>query len=344
MQIIQKKLLLLAFLLISCMTLLAQDNVKDNFLDVIHLKNGKIVKGIIVKHELGVLSIMLTDSITNKEKVQRYQQNDISKIIRRKETGNVLSKNDTTKVYVEGGEDRLRNTKKTTSQPLNSDMAYDLLPEDAQRDAILKPVPLPDKKMIQAPINMPGPTVTTGDMLAEPVDLVDLYKTPQPRRRYQNWYRQIRGFRVFLGYGYIQGVGKSKNNRIEFYTSLGFQFNPIFYMGIGTAYDITLNNKDASLPVFLNPRINFLDDYTTPFLDVKAGYSVMEGRGFYFSSTLGISLTKKGRRAFNLGLSYSRQNAKFYEWSKSTPKERVAVRPTYHGIALNFSYEFGVGR
>ncbi len=183
-----------------------------------------------------------------------------------------------------------------------------------------------------------------GTKTGNPDDYFDPFSVPRPKRKEKIWNRQIRGFRGFVDYAYIQGIGSAKNHRMETATSLGFQFNPIFYTGIGLGGNLTLNKKDSSLPVFINSRINFIDDNTTPFLDTKVGYSVAMGRGFYFSTSFGVSFTKHGKRAFNLGLVYSLQNAKFYEWTEEEPKERIAVRPTYHGIALKLSYEFGIGK
>lgn len=338
MQILQKYILLFVSLLI-CGLIYAQDTRTDTNLDILHFKNGKIVKGIIIKRELGVVSVQLIDSITNKEKIQAYQQNDIAKITKRNASKDISQKVDTVKAYVEGGgKDIIVKTKKTpTTQSTFSDLPHDLLPEPNQQPVALQPFSLPEKKMVQMPVMMPGPNVTVGEQLADPVDLAELHKAPKPLRKYKGWYRQIKGFRMFIDYGYMLGIGKTKNDRMEFATSLGYQFNPIFYTGIGTGALLSMNKKDHSLPVFINGRINFLDEYTTPYIDVKSGYSVAEGKGFYFSGSAGVSFTKKGKHAFNLGVTYTSQNVKYYEWQK---KERVAIREAQHGLGLRFSLEF----
>lgn len=333
------KTFLVFILLLSYSLLFAQESKNNRDLDVIYMKSGKIVKGIILKRELGVLSVRLTDSITHQEKTQLYQQNDIAKIIKRDLVKNQLQSNDTTQVYIERNNKSIVGRSKNVSaiQTTSSDMPSDLLPELNQQPVDFKTIVIPDKKMIEAPVMIPGPNVAVGEQLADPVDLVELHKAPKPLRKYRGWYRQIRGFRMFVDYGYMIGIGKTKNKRMEFATSLGYQFNPIFYAGVGTGGLLSLNDKDHSLPVFVNGRMNFLDEYTTPYIDIKTGYSVAEGKGFYFSSSVGVSFTRKGKHAFNLGITYTSQNVKYYEWQN---KERIIIREAQQGLGMRLSLEF----
>lgn len=124
---------------------------------------------------------------------------------------------------------------------------------------------------------------------------------------------------------------------MEFLSSLGYQFNPLFYLGVGVGGALSLNDKDHSLPMFINGRMNFIDEYTTSYIDVKTGYSVMERKGFYFSTSVGISFTKKGKHAFNLGLIYTSQNVKYYEWNKGV---RDVIREAQHRFGLRLGFEF----
>lgn len=331
---ILRQILVLMFFFLLGQMVYAQEG---RLLDELHLKNGKVVKGIIQKKELGVVTITLMDSIANEEKTQMYQQNDISKIISRTKAEQAL-RSDSVKSNLETSR-TLPQIKKNVSAKNTpvSDISKDLLPDEQEQKATLTPMPLPNTKLVEVPMPMQGPTVAEGEMLAAPIDPAELNKAPKPRRRYIGWYRQIRGFRMFLDYGYIVGIGNTKNNKMEFATSLGYQFNPIFYVGAGTGGQLSMNDKDHSLPVFINGRMNFLDEYTTPFLDVRTGYSVAEGKGFYFSASAGVSFTKKGKHAFNLGLTYTSQNVKYYEWRKG---ERIPIREAQHGLGLRASFEF----
>jgi len=333
-----KVLTFFVLMFISCFNLYSQDQEQK---DILYLKNGKNISGVILKQEFGVVSLKITDESTREEKVLQIQQYEINKIVRGKSS---IIQTDTIQALKEG-DANIRNSQKQpfSDKSILSEQTGDLLqPELVQQNMILQPVPKPDERITLPDIHgsvslAPGQTVGVEENF-------DPYSIPRPKRQPRLWNRDIRGFRGFIDYAYIQGIGKAKNHRLEFGTSLGFQFNPIFYTGIGTSYTLTLNSKDSSLPVFINPRINFLDENTTPFWDVKVGYSVGAGKGIYFSTGFGVSFTKQGKRAFNLSLIYSLQNAKFYEWSDKDPPTRIGIKETYHGIALKLSYEFGIGR
>ncbi|GAB6124134.1 hypothetical protein JCM30204_52840 [Dysgonomonas termitidis] len=58
----------------------SQDSVKVERLDIIYLKNGKTIKGKLVKRQFGTISVKITDSISQKENIVIYQQGDIKKI------------------------------------------------------------------------------------------------------------------------------------------------------------------------------------------------------------------------------------------------------------------------
>ncbi|SBW05134.1 hypothetical protein [uncultured Dysgonomonas sp.] len=338
----------LLFLIYSICLVYSQDSVKVEMLDIIYLKNGKTIKGKLVKQQFGTISVKITDSISQKENIVIYQQEDVKKI----EEGNlgkadgVLSKADL-QSYVEGSPN---SNRKGQPQPktggvvgMPSNPTQSLTPEQSPHEDILRQVQQPGGN-ISMPVMVDQPVIIDGARAASPDEYFDPFSVPRPKRREKIWNREIKGFRVFLDYAYIQGIGKTKNHRFEYGTSIGYQFNPIFYVGAGTSYTMTLNKKDSSLPIFLNPRINFLDENTTPFWDIKVGYSGAMGKGFYFSTSFGVSIAKQGRSAWNIGLVYSLQKATYYEWSDVEPNKRVAVKPTYHGLALKLTYEFGIGR
>lgn len=341
MQIWIKICAILYFLLFCGGVLQSQSATENERVDIIYFKNGKKQRGIVLKQQFGTISLKITDSITQKENIKIYQQSDILKIEKGKEIIPVVLK-DSLQNYKEGG------INKAIPQPGNTgnikaESTQMLMPEHSRQGTTITPLSQTET-VVESPVLIDQPIYISGSGTGDPDDYFDPFSIPRPKRKESIWNRQIRGFRVFLDYAYIHGIGKEKNNRIEYMGSVGFQFNPIFYTGLGIGYDMTLNNKDSALPVFINQRINFLDDYKTPFWDVKIGYSVAAGKGFYCSTSLGMSFTKRGRRAFNLGLVYSLQNAEFYDWSDSEPKAWVSKKELYHGIAIKLSYEFGVGR
>lgn len=154
-------------------------------------------------------------------------------------------------------------------------------------------------------------------------------------KRYLNrWYRNITGFRVFTDYGTTIGFGKDYNIRGDLYMTFGYQFNPIYYLGVGQGYSLSLNSQESSAPSFVNARINFLDENTTPFFDLKGGYSFVEGKGLYLNPNIGLSFGKN-KRAWNISAGYSLQKAKVqYKGTSSSYN--------YHGVVLKVSYEFSV--
>jgi hypothetical protein len=333
------KLLPLFIFIISCCQISYSQNQEAK--DMLYLKNGKIIRGIILKQEFRVVSIKVADNGDRRGEVIQVQQYEIAKIIKGNRPSGLQS--DTLHILKEG-DANIQNAQKQSppDRDILKEQSGNLLPTQIQQQMVLQPIFKPDKP-VPLPYMRGSVSLTPGQSVGGEPDF-DPYSIPRPRRQPKLWNRDIRGFRGFIDYAYIHGIGAAKNHRLEYAMSLGFQFNPIFYTGLGTSYTVTLNKKDHSLPVFINSRLNFLDEYTTPFWDLKIGYSVAEGKGFYLSTGFGVSFSKKGKRAFNLSLIYSLQNAKYYEWSDKEPPTRIGIKQTYHGISLKLSYEFGIGR
>ncbi|MFV0539409.1 MAG: hypothetical protein ACK5M3_18890 [Dysgonomonas sp.] len=331
-----KHFLLLIFIVSFCQISYSQNQHVE---DILHLKNGKVISGTILKQEFGVITIKVAGNNDKEEKIVQVQQFEISKVVKGSRPSSLQS--DTLKE----GDANIQNAQKQPfpDKDILKEQTGNLLPTQIQQQMVLQPLPKPDKP-IPLPEMRGSVSLSPGQSAGGEVDL-DPYRAHRPRRQPKLWYRDIRGFRGFIDYAYIHGLDATKNHRLEYAMSLGFQFNPIFYTGIGAGYTVTLKKgRDAALPVFINQRINFLDEYTTPFWDLKLGYSVAEGKGFYLSSGFGVSFTKKGKRAFNLSLIYSLQDAKYYEWSEQEPPSRIERKQLYHGLALKLSYEFGIGR
>lgn len=215
--------------------------------------------------------------------------------------------------------DRPHNLKPYSDNPFNSSVGI-------RREMIKRPEMTPQEHKVYVP-----DVVGTGKIAEEDVDPWGFALNP----RYLNrWYRDITGFRSFLDYGFTLGVGKNANHRLEWFGAFGYQFNPIFFAGVGQGYLLSLNNKESSAPTFANLRVNFLDENTTPYLDIKAGYSFLESQGVFLNPNIGISFGKN-RRAWNLGLGYSFQRAK-------VKKDNGYTRCNFHGLSLRVTYEFSI--
>ena len=156
-----------------------------------------------------------------------------------------------------------------------------------------------------------------------------------PNQRYLNrWFRDITGFRSFLDYGFTLGVGQDANHRVEWFGSFGYQFNPIFFAGFGQGYLLSLNKMESSAPTFGNLRINFLDENTTPYFELKAGYDFLACKGVFLNPNIGLSFARK-KKAWNIGMGYSFQKARLY-------KNGYYTTYNFHGVSLRVTYEFSV--
>lgn len=64
------------------------------------------------------------------------------------------------------------------------------------------------------------------------------------------------GYKGFLDFGFTVGVGSFKEDRIEFSTSHGYQFNPFFYAGVGVGLSYFTDAEEVGLPIFAHIRGN----------------------------------------------------------------------------------------
>ena len=68
------------------------------------------------------------------------------------------------------------------------------------------------------------------------------------------------------------------------------------------------------LPVFGNMHFNFLDKRCSPFLDIKGGYSPVDGKGGYVSGALGVNYQITHKVGINFAFGYTMQRAEFIEY------------------------------
>lgn len=318
---------------------------KTTYIDVIYFKDGTSVKGTIVYQVPKVrVSIRRTNIRTQTDSVYTYPMANVVKIVKEPLNG-MLQNNQTVsdrRLQAENNVVSTTSNSISTAQKRSSSDRVDIpqmtgLITDKMK---LKPITQTVKADIPKPVYNDVPTLVDGkETSSDEMDLNALYK--RANERGHNWYREMRGLRVYMDYGYTHGFGKVKNNRFGWATSLGFQFNPIFYLGMGASYSMTLNKKESSIPIFINSHINFLDNSVTPFFDLKAGYSALEAKGWYVSPSMGVSFAIKGTQAFSIGLGYSFQQAKYKKWSEEENK-KIRFKDTYNGLQLKLTYEFNI--
>jgi hypothetical protein len=134
-----------------------------------------------------------------------------------------------------------------------------------------------------------------------------------------------RGYRVFIEIGGSKEFDKTMyeyygmygGGNFNFSVSNGWQISPYFYVGTGFGVEYHGGLSTVFVPIFGNLRTNFIDKKYTPFLDVKAGYSLVDGMGAYFSPSLGVSFGVSPKCCINFSVGYTMQGVKvdYYYYS-----------------------------
>ncbi len=134
-------------------------------------------------------------------------------------------------------------------------------------------------------------------------------------------------FRVIIEPTYVFGVEESdyKEDRVGGTVSMGYQFNPYIYLGVGAGGFHYLDSEVTSLPVFLNFRADFINAKINPFVDAKGGYSPLKDvEGAYASVSLGCRF--RLGKSFGLSLSTGTE----IQSAEITYKYRSYYNGSYH--------------
>lgn len=135
-------------------------------------------------------------------------------------------------------------------------------------------------------------------------------------------------YRGFINSGYSFGVGEYGFDQWNINTVHGVEFlhNSLF-IGGGVGFGVSTENhrlKTYSIPVFADVRYTVGNLKVKPYIDMKAGYSELideehdgggyNSGGFYFSSSIGVSLPVVRKTSVHIGLGYT-YNRAIYEFS-----------------------------
>lgn len=120
-----------------------------------------------------------------------------------------------------------------------------------------------------------------------------------------------RGYRGFVDIGYTFATGDYGANRVDFSTSHGYQFNPYFFAGLGIGISYFHEDELTEIPIFVDLRSDILNNWISPYVDFKIGYTVYDNKGFYMFPSVGCHfiLDKIG---FNVGIGYTMQKLEIY--------------------------------
>lgn len=112
------------------------------------------------------------------------------------------------------------------------------------------------------------------------------------------------------------------------------------FLGFGTCLRYYFDSHPALIPLFVDIRINFIEDDISPYLSRNAGYSFdasikLQATGYLLNLIAGVSLMLSDKSAINIDLGYEMQRMKFYSyWSYKTLIKNSSA------ISFNFGVSF----
>jgi len=149
---------------------------------------------------------------------------------------------------------------------------------------------------------------------------------------------------VEVGYGF----GESDKTDVFSVNALyGYKFSPYIFAGVGVGARFLTNIKDSkyayeeafikkfAFPIFVDFNANFMPTKTTPFFDMKLGYSPIEIVGFHAEVAVGcrIALYKDARMFLMFGGEIQNgDRINSYEKSYANDANNVFLRIGFSGI------------
>jgi len=158
-------------------------------------------------------------------------------------------------------------------------------------------------------------------------------KPYKPRKMYE-----VKEYNGFVDVGFTLGIGEYGYSRFEVSTAHGYRFNPYIFAGLGVGIHY-YDDRDLVLPVFANFRYSMLKTMTSPFIDLKGGYSfrlsgVFED-GLYFAPSVGLRFMAINNVITNFSIGYTYQMLGVYDSTTVSYISRSAG-----GVAFKLGVEF----
>ncbi len=101
------------------------------------------------------------------------------------------------------------------------------------------------------------------------IQMGEIAEISQEPDRVQQYYRQ-QGYVNQTGIEILTG---RENTSVRFQMVHGYQFHPVFSVGIGTGFS-TYNDPLSMIPVFLDLRLKLFEANTSPLIFLKTGYNI----------------------------------------------------------------------
>lgn len=129
-----------------------------------------------------------------------------------------------------------------------------------------------------------------------------------------------RGYRGFVELGGVVGMETpyGKGDKVfAMSTTHGWNFSPYFFLGAGVGFQRHLGEEQDLFffPVFADIRMNVLDTRISPYIGLKAGYSLGKNTGFFCSPSIGLNLGVTKGFGFDIALGYNLQSAEIYSFN-----------------------------
>lgn len=273
---------------------------QKNYLDVVYLKEGEVVRGIIIDQTTDT-AIKIQ---TAKDSYFVYEIDEIEKLAKEPIKWRYL---------IEQGYFKIDYTSKAYTERDFQDVVY-LKDSSIIRGIITEKIP---HKSIQ---------IETKDKNIFVYNLEEIEKlTKEPklsRLELQSCYKLI------IDYGY--GFGLYNENRAKLNIILGVLKIPYFSLGFGTGIHHNLNTtpniNGALVPFFADIRKYSKGEHISTYFGFRFGYAYSainkKGLGFLLNPNIGISLKSKSRKSsINIGIGYEMQANYYFEQNNRMASE-----------------------
>ena len=130
-----------------------------------------------------------------------------------------------------------------------------------------------------------------------------------------------------------------------FLGSVGWQFNPYLFLGLGTGLKYYYDQSDGDLPVFADLRINFLNKKISPTLSLKGGYNLADNVFGDLSTGICYHILPKTSLLLNLAITNYRFDFTIITPSGYSDKYPYKYDPgkTENFVIRNFFLQFRTG-
>lgn len=116
----------------------------------------------------------------------------------------------------------------------------------------------------------------------------------------------------------------------EFSTTHGYQFNPYLFVGAGLGLNFIPSDAVDMMymPLYLDVRVNLTKTKISPFIDLKAGHTVLDIESFYLNPNIGVNYNFYKSLSAYLKVGYTYVKEDYINCDK------------YDGITAKIGFEF----